>query len=66
MLDEYGYGQRDHGCVVKINLTRLCGLWRKLLRHPKQKGWQAMCDEAQRDDVEFKRWFQKSTEKDQP
>jgi hypothetical protein len=60
--DEYGQPKHLKHPVwaIKLNLTRLYELWRKL-RHRKGKDWQAECERANRSDAEFEAMFSKPT-----
>jgi hypothetical protein len=64
MLDEYGYSHRSRGGLcIKVNLTRLSALWRKLKR-PTKADWGTRCEEAKKRDAEFESWFSRPTKGD--
>lgn len=62
MLDEYGYGQRGRhprgGIFVKINLTKLCELCRKLWG-PRKSDIGERIEQAKRDDAEWEMLWSK-------
>jgi hypothetical protein len=60
VLDEYGYGQRNSRCLIKINVVKLKKLWRKLWG-PSQSDIGKRLQKARERQAEFEMWFSDPT-----